>query len=96
MSATKAVWSNGQVVLEGPGEWPNGRRLIVVEDPEFEQDDSCDPDAIGRWIAEVDAIPPLQMTEDEEHAWQDSRRVSREQEASQLVQHADELRRLFE
>ena len=31
MSAIKATWKNGQVLLDGPADWPDGRRLVVME-----------------------------------------------------------------
>ena len=68
MSTVKAMWKNGQVVLEEPAVWPEGRRLLVVEEPvpsiefmsEGEQND--DPAAIQRWIDELREIPPLPVT----------------------------------
>ncbi len=35
---------------------------------------SDDPQAVARWIAAFDALPPLQMTPDEETAWRANRR----------------------
>ena len=63
MNAVKATWKNGQVVLDGRADWPEGRRLVVAEAPFVEDDDQPDdPDAIAQWITEFDAIPPLEMT----------------------------------
>ena len=45
---------------------------------EAEQGD--DAESIARWIAEFDAIPPLQMTPDEEAAWQAARDAQKELE----------------
>ena len=72
MSAVRATWKEGQVLLDNPGDWPEGRRLMVVEEPiadivfmtEAEQSD--DPEAIERWIAELEALPALTMTEEQE------------------------------
>ena len=33
MSAVKATWKNGQVLLESQADWPDGCRLIVAEAP---------------------------------------------------------------
>lgn len=38
-----------------------------------EDEQPNDPESIARWLAEFDAIPPLQMTPNEEAAWQASR-----------------------
>jgi hypothetical protein len=72
MSAVKATWQNGQVVLQGKADWPEGRRLVVAEDQfvdlEFmtEDEQSDDPEAIERWVQEVQALPALTMTPEQE------------------------------
>ena len=38
-----------------------------------EEEQSNDPEAIARWLAEFDAIPPWQMTAAEEAEWQAAR-----------------------
>lgn len=64
MSAVKATWKNGQIVPDGPVDWPEGRRLLVEPEPlvEFvgmtEEEQGDDPESIARWIAAFDAIPP--------------------------------------
>lgn len=63
MKTLSAVWHNGQVVLNGPAEWPEGCRLIVQENQlhgfdfmtEDEQND--DPHAIQRWIDDLQSTP---------------------------------------
>jgi hypothetical protein len=72
MSAVRATWKNGQVVLEGTPPWPEGRQLVIVEavptDIEFmtEDEQGDDPESIQRWIDEFRAIPPLPMAAEEE------------------------------
>ena|SRR5712692_11894685 len=81
MNAIKATWKKGQIVPDEPVDWPEGCRLRVEPDgmsdtngmTEKEQGD--DAESIARWIAEFDAIPPLQMTPEEEEAWQPIRLV---------------------
>jgi hypothetical protein len=97
MSAIKAMWSDGQVVLETPPDWPEGRRLVVVEDPVPDDDNQADdPESIARWIAEFDAIPPLEMTAEEEAEWQAARKAQRDFEKSTFNERADKLRELFD
>jgi hypothetical protein len=97
MSAIKAIWNDGQVVLETPADWPAGRRLIVVEDPAPDDDNQADdPESIARWIAELDAIPPLEMTAEEEAEWQAARKAQRDLEKSTFNERADKLREMFE
>lgn len=72
MSSVKATWSNGQILLDAPANWPEGRRLIVDEDRpaeiEFmtEEEQSDDPKAIEQWIAELRAMPAVTMTPEDE------------------------------
>ena len=72
MSAIKATWKNGAVVLDNPADWPEGHRLVVIEerspDVEFmtEAQQSDDPEAIERWIEELRAAPVLTMTPEQE------------------------------
>lgn len=72
MNAVTAIWKNGQIVLEGPVDWPEGRRLLVEPVTEAsgmtEEEQGDDPESIERWIAEFNAIPPLIMSLQQEDA----------------------------
>ena len=102
MNAIKATWKKGQIVPDEPVYWPEGCRLRVEPDgmsdtngmTEEEQGD--DPESIARWIAEFDAIPPLQMTQEEEDQWQGARRAQKELEKNRFSQQADKLQRMWE
>ena len=83
MSAVRATWKNGQVILEGPAIWPEGSRLVVSEAAGDMQDDREEsPEAIAHWIAEFDAIEPLEMTAAEEADWQAARKAQRDHETA--------------
>lgn len=84
MSIMKAIWTNGQVVLEGHADWTEGRRLVVQEEilprPEFmtEDEQSDDPEAIQQWIDDLRAIPPVpenSVKESERQAWEEKMRL---------------------
>lgn len=72
MSAIKATWKNGHVLLDNPVDWPEGRRLVVAEDrmadidfmTEYQQSD--DAESIERWITELHALPALTMSAEQE------------------------------
>ncbi len=71
MSAVRATWHHGQVVLEGKADWPEGRRLVVAEEPadiDFmtEDEQADDPKAIETWVREVEGLPALAMTAEQE------------------------------
>lgn len=68
MSSLKAIWLNGQIVLEGHADWPNGSRLLIIQEDsqtqlpvtfmtEDEQGDS--PESIQAWIDDLRTIPPV-------------------------------------
>jgi hypothetical protein len=72
MNVVKATWKNGQVVLDSPVEWPDGRRLLVAEEPlaeiEFmtEEAQGDDPASVEQWINELRAIPALPISPQQE------------------------------
>lgn len=80
--AVHAKWKNGRVVVEEAVDWPEGCELEVRPKPfhSSEDDDvqSNDPAVIARWIAEFQAIPPLQLTAEEQAGWQAARQAQRE------------------
>jgi hypothetical protein len=102
MSAVKATWKNGQVVLDKPADWPEGHRLIVREEVPAEQretndgEQDDDPEAKARWIAAFDAIPPIRMTAEEEAAWQAARKAQRDTELATFQERAEKLQRACE
>ncbi len=65
MSRLKAIWLNGQVVLEGHPDWTEGSRLVIQDEPlpqiDFmtEEEQSDVPEAIQQWIDDLRAIPPV-------------------------------------
>ena len=89
-----AVWKNGSVVIDQPVDWPEGYQLEIRPASECEQpndNESTDPEAIARWIAAFQEIPPLEMTEAEEAEWQAARRTQRELELRTFVERAARL-----
>jgi hypothetical protein len=76
VSILKAIWTNGQVVLEGHADWPEGRRLIVQEEilpgADFmtEDEQSGDEEAIQQWIDDLRTIPPVPEDPARESEWQ--------------------------
>ena len=100
MSAIKGSYQQGTVVLDAPATWPDGYRVIVApaDEPFGMTDDeqSDDPEAIACWIAEFNAIPPLQMTPAEEAEWQAARKAQKELDLAKFEERAQRLKRLFE
>ena len=75
------TWKNGQVLLDEPADWPEGCRVVVTPEKSrevlgmTEEEQSDDPEAIARWLAAFDAIPPWQMSAEEEAEWQAARQA---------------------
>ena len=81
MTAIRGHWQEGRVVLDQPAAWPEGSRLVVCDLNEVpangeeivgmtEEEQGDDPESIAKWLADFDAIPPLEMSpEDEAEMW---------------------------
>jgi hypothetical protein len=111
MNAIKSIVKNGQINLCVPAEWPEGAEVLIrlVPTPTehgnhetdgltgmTEEEQGDDRDSILRWLAEFDAIPPLQMTPAEEAAWQAARQSQRAFELATFNQRAEQLQRMWE
>lgn len=72
MNAIRATWTNGRIVPTDPVDWPEGSKLLVepvISDTEgiglAEEDWRDDPQSIANWIAWVDTIEPLELSDEE-------------------------------
>ncbi len=76
MTAIKAMYKNGQIILDSQPDWPDGCRLRIEPLPSdevvimTEDEQSDDLDAIQQWLTAFDAIPPLEMSAEEEAKWE--------------------------
>ena len=71
MNAIKATWTNGQILPAEPVNWPEGSELLVepiapsakiaLEESEWRDD----PASIAEWVAWVDTIEPLALSDAE-------------------------------
>lgn len=73
MEVIRATWKDGQIVPDGPVDWPEGCRLII--EPETvetgvvrmcEEDWSTSPEAVTDWLAWYDSLEPLEFTPEEQ------------------------------
>jgi hypothetical protein len=72
------------------------RTGVAVAEVDAEESQPDDAEAIARWIAEFEAIPPLEMTADEEADWRSAREAQRQMEIAAFPVRADELRKIAE
>jgi hypothetical protein len=103
MDAIRATWKNGQIVLDGPVDWPEGYRLLVEPDlaPSAqigmrEEEWSNSPEAIADWLAWYDSLEPLIFAPEEEAEWEGARRAQKEFEKAHFEEWAEKLRRMWE
>jgi hypothetical protein len=110
MQAITGIVKDGQIIPNEPADWPNGTRVRIEPMPTPEEavapdggqngwsEDPQEDDAesVARWLAAFDAIPPLQMTPDEEAEWQAARAAQRELEKRAFVERAERLRGMWE
>jgi hypothetical protein len=102
MSAIKVIWKNGQIILEGPADWPEGTRLKVEVDekdrapgiPDAEW--PTDAEGIAQLLAGMDQIQPPVLTQEEEAALREARQAQRDFEAATFIDRADKLRGMWE
>jgi len=91
MSATErtttltGTWKNGQVILDGPADWPEGCRVIVEPIPDpvetlgiTKEDWPTTPGAIAEWLEWFDSIKPIEMAPREEAEWHEWRQKVKE------------------
>ena len=105
MNSITATVQDGVIVPREPLIWPNGTEVEVSALPngdatelrgmtEEEQGDS--PEAIARWLAELDAIPTPIMSDAEWAAWEQRRREDKEWELSHQAEREAKLLRGLE
>ena len=78
MNAIEATVQNRRIEVLAPDDWPDGTKVMVdvmpvptsnrFDDVDFmtEDEQSDDPDAIKRWMAELEALPGITMKPEEE------------------------------
>lgn len=89
MDEVHAVWKDGQIVPEGPVDWPEGSRLRIEPEPASavgasEEEWSNAPKAIADWLAWYDSLEPLIFTQQEEDEIRDWRRRLKEYTTSRM------------
>jgi hypothetical protein len=90
------TWKNGQIILDGPADWPEGCRVVVTRGRSqevygmTEDEQSNDPESIARWLAEFAAIPPWQMTAEEEAEWRAARQAVKDYTIAKMQERLSE------
>ena len=99
ISALKGIIRNGQVIMIGRSDLPDGTEVeILPVGLSFADEDGgpMTPDEIARTLAAMDKVEPFEMTEAERAAIEADRQARKEWEKARFDEHADRLRRIWE
>ena len=98
MSTFKGIIRNGQVIVIGPTDLPDGTEVEILPVGLFPVDDQVQvtPDEITRTLAAMEKIEPFEMTDAERAAIEADRQARKEWEKAHFDEHADRLRRIWE
>src|SRR6516162_5536260 len=98
MSTLKGIIRNGQVILIGRTDLPDGTEVEILPVGLSSVDDQgqMTPDEIARTLAAMEKIEPFEMTDAERAAIEADRQARKEWEKAHFDEHADRLRRIWE
>jgi hypothetical protein len=84
MNGITGTFLNGQVVLDSAADWPEGCRVVVAPVPRErtlglrEEDWPTTSEGIARHLALMDHFEPVELTPEEEAAWQAARKAQKD------------------
>ncbi len=104
MTTISGTVQDGVIVPREPIDWPNGTEVYVAKNEMTLYDEMMDndpvlgtsPEAIERWLAEVEALPIPTMTDEEWAAWEKRRREDKEWELAHAEERAKKIFRGLE
>ena len=108
MISITGTYQHGTVVLDEPVNLPEGAHVrVTLDDPNAAAQDDTDrlsdgrpwpktPEEIAAHLAEMDAIPPLDMSDEEIAQWEARRREEREWQKAQFPKWTEEATRAFQ
>ena len=98
MSTLKGIIRNGQVIVIGPTDLPEGTEVEILPVGLSSVDDQgqVTPDEIARTLAAMEVIEPFEMTEAERTAIEADGQARKEWEKAHFDEHGDRLRRIWE
>jgi hypothetical protein len=101
MKTIMGIVHNGQIIVEQPIEWPEGCRVVIEAAEEAtlgirEEDWPTDPEGIARLVALMDQLEPLEMTPEDDAAWEAVRKAHKEWEKAHFERWSRQMEGLFE
>ena len=93
MNAIRGTFKNGQVVLDGPADWPEGCRLRIAPEPAEATDSDTPetPEQIEEWLRWYHSLEPLEFTPEEEADLAAWRQKTKEYEIAKSQQRDEDL-----
>jgi hypothetical protein len=98
MSTLKGIIRNGQVIVIGPTDLPDGTEVEILPVSLSALDDGgqVSPDEIARTLAAMEKMEPFEMTDGERAAIEADRQARKEWEKAHFDEHGDRLRSIWE
>ncbi len=98
MSTLKGIIRNGQVIVIGPTDLPDGTEVEILPVSLSALDDGgqVTPDEIARTLAAMEKIEPFEMTDGARAAIEADRLARKEWEKAHFDEHGDRLRSIWE
>ncbi len=97
MSTLKGIIRNGQVIVIGPTDLPDGTEVeILPVGLSVDDQGQMTSDEIARTLDAMEQTEPFELTDAERAAIEADRKARKEWEKAQFDEHADRLRRIWE
>jgi hypothetical protein len=98
MSTLKGIIRNGQVIVIGPTDLPDGTEVEILPVGVLYVGDQgqVTPDEIARTLAAMELVEPFEMSDAERAAIEADREARKEWEKAHFDEHGDRLRRIWE
>ena len=103
MTTAVGTIKNGQVILDQPGQLPEGTRVEVLPvsaaRPALgmrEEDWPTTPEGMAALAARMDELEPGWLDAEDEAAWRAALREQRDRDKAESDQNADRVRRIWE
>src|SRR5688572_18586390 len=105
MTTVTGTLRSGLIVPNQPLDWPDGAEVAITLKPAFEAielrgmteaEQGDTPEAIDRWIGELNAIPTPAISDEDWAAWEQSRRDDKRRELAHAEEREASIRRGLE
>jgi hypothetical protein len=93
MNSVCGTFKNGQIVLDGPADWPEGCRLRIIADSgeTIDTETPETPEQIEEWLRWYHALEPLEFTPEEEANLTAWRQQKKELDIARSMQRIENL-----